>query len=144
VRRDGTLSSVATGEHTVVIGAYRLSDGKAASYSATGPSVRDKGRDGPDASAVGDDSVACLGVLGASTLTPNRGSQLCGRIRENDMDAKYGTGDLVWLASGSPLLTVADRIEMDGGGFAYLCQWVDAKGIPQQQTYLEATLILCN
>lgn len=67
VKRDGTLSSVATGEHTVVIGAYRLSDGKAASYSATGPSAREAGRHGPDATAVGDDSVACLGVLGAST-----------------------------------------------------------------------------
>jgi|GEM_PF-292974 len=67
VKRDGTLSSVATGEHTVVIGAYRLSDGKAASYSATGPSAHKAGRDGPDATAVGDDSVARLGVLGAST-----------------------------------------------------------------------------
>ncbi|NPT61103.1 DUF2158 domain-containing protein [Paraburkholderia elongata] len=60
------------------------------------------------------------------------------------MEAKYGTGDLVRLASGSPLMTVADRIEMDGGGFAYLCQWVDARGNPQQQTYLEAMLVVCN
>ena len=67
VRRDGTLSSVATGDSTVVIGAYRLSDGKAASYSATGPTVDGKRRGGPDATAIGDDSVACLGVLGAST-----------------------------------------------------------------------------
>ncbi|NPT42402.1 S8 family serine peptidase [Paraburkholderia sp. 1N] len=67
IKRSGTLSSIATGEHTVVVGGYRRTDGRAATYSSTGPSLRQTKRSGPDAAAVSEDSVACAGVLGAST-----------------------------------------------------------------------------
>ncbi|MFM0015071.1 S8 family serine peptidase [Paraburkholderia sediminicola] len=67
IKRGGTLSSIATGEHTVVVGAYRRTDGRAATYSSTGPSLLATKRSGPDAAAVSEDSVACAGVLGAST-----------------------------------------------------------------------------
>ncbi|MPW20258.1 S8 family serine peptidase [Paraburkholderia sp. CNPSo 3157] len=67
IRRSSTLSSIATGDYTVVVGAYRRTDGKAALYSSTGPSLRTKQRNGPDATAVSEDSPACAGVLGAST-----------------------------------------------------------------------------
>jgi hypothetical protein len=67
IRRSSTLSSVATGDYTVVVGAYRRTDGKAALYSSTGPSLRTLQRNGPDATAVSEDSPACAGVLGAST-----------------------------------------------------------------------------
>ena len=67
IKRGGTLSSIATGEHTVVVGAYRRTDGRAATYSSTGPSLRETTRSGPDAAAVSEDSVACAGVLAAST-----------------------------------------------------------------------------
>jgi hypothetical protein len=67
IKRGGTLSSIATGEHTVVVGAYRRTDGRAATYSSTGPSLRETKRSGPDAAAVSEDSVGCAGVLAAST-----------------------------------------------------------------------------
>jgi hypothetical protein len=67
IKRRGTLSSIATGERTVVVGAYRRTDGRAATYSSTGPSLQETKRSGPDAAAVSEDSVACAGVLGAST-----------------------------------------------------------------------------
>lgn len=67
IRRSSTLNSIATGASTVVIGAYRRADGTAATYSSTGPSLRATVRDGPDATAISEDSPACAGVLGAST-----------------------------------------------------------------------------
>ncbi|PTB17866.1 DUF2158 domain-containing protein [Trinickia symbiotica] len=57
------------------------------------------------------------------------------------MRAELNTGDRVRLASGSPTMTVAYGIETEDG-FAYLCQWVDASGIPQQEIYLEGMLVL--
>jgi len=66
IRRQGTLSSLATGSYTVVVGAYRRTDGKPAPYSSTGPSLNTY-RAGPDATGVSEDSPACVGVLGAST-----------------------------------------------------------------------------
>lgn len=67
IRRSGTLSSIATGSNTVVVGAYRYTDGTAAVYSSTGTSLRDTARRGPDATAISEDSPGCAGVLGAST-----------------------------------------------------------------------------
>ncbi|MBP0588649.1 S8 family serine peptidase [Paraburkholderia sp. LEh10] len=67
IRRSRTLNSIATGENTVVVGGYRRTDGTAAAYSSTGPTLSDTGRDGPDAMAVSEDSPGCAGVLGAST-----------------------------------------------------------------------------
>ncbi|MEM5345006.1 S8 family serine peptidase [Paraburkholderia azotifigens] len=67
ISRRSTLNSIATGDSTVVVGAYRRTDGTAAAYSSTGPSLRKNVRDGPDATAISEDSPACAGVLGAST-----------------------------------------------------------------------------
>ncbi|ACC74847.1 S8 family serine peptidase [Paraburkholderia phymatum] len=67
ISRRSTLNSIATGDATVVVGAYRRTDGTAAVYSSTGPSLRQTVRDGPDAAAISEDSPACAGVLGAST-----------------------------------------------------------------------------
>ncbi|HWT35341.1 MAG TPA: S8 family serine peptidase, partial [Paraburkholderia sp.] len=67
IRRRSTLNSIATGSDTVVVGAYRRTDGTAAAYSSTGPSLYKDVRSGPDATAISEDSPACAGVLGAST-----------------------------------------------------------------------------
>jgi uncharacterized protein YodC (DUF2158 family) len=58
------------------------------------------------------------------------------------MEAKFKTGDVVRLVSGSPQMVIADRIDTGEGAFAYVCQWVDVQGLPQQQTYVEVTLTL--
>ncbi|WP_206998999.1 DUF2158 domain-containing protein [Trinickia mobilis] len=59
------------------------------------------------------------------------------------MEAKFRIGDVVGLMSGSANMTVADVIETDVG-YVYHCQWVDARGLAQQQTYREAMLVPCN
>lgn len=64
IRRECTLNGIATGRRTIVIGAYRRSDGKPAPYSALGPA---NPRKGPDALAVGDDYPALRGVRAAGT-----------------------------------------------------------------------------
>ncbi|MBN3751912.1 S8 family serine peptidase [Paraburkholderia sp. Tr-20389] len=67
INRRSTLNSIATGDSTVVVGGYRRTDGTAAKYSSTGPSLGVTVRVGPDATAISEDSPACAGVLGAST-----------------------------------------------------------------------------
>jgi hypothetical protein len=71
VKREGTQNAYATGKRTLVVGAFRCSDGAPAEYSAGGklpppgrglPSVN-----GPDALLPGDDSPSQRGVLGAGT-----------------------------------------------------------------------------
>ena len=57
-----------------MIGGFRRSDYKASRYSGAGPIVYPPGsvgpwRDGPDATAVSDDSPRCYGVLAAGTRT---------------------------------------------------------------------------
>lgn len=61
VRRDGAISGVACGAAVVVVGAWRLSDGAPALYSAGGPT---QGRPGPTALAPGDEGAALRGLLG--------------------------------------------------------------------------------
>ena len=71
VKRDGSISAIATGSRTIVIGGYRRRDGHPAKYSAGGPPVRPARTppsvDGPDAMAASDDSVGCRGVMGAGS-----------------------------------------------------------------------------
>jgi len=71
VKREGTQNAYATGKRTLVVGAFRRSDGAAAEYSAGGklpppgrglPSIN-----GPEAMLPGDDSPSQRGVLGAGT-----------------------------------------------------------------------------
>lgn len=79
---DSTISGLATGEETVVIGGFRRSDLSAAEYSAGGPIVTPPGgiahRAGPDAMAVSEDSVTRHGVMAAGS-------------RSGSVVAMYGT-----------------------------------------------------
>jgi hypothetical protein len=70
--RAGTLSGIATGAHTEVIGGYRRGDRSAdrhpAPYSSAGPhSNPARPRSAPDWLESADDSIACTGVLAAGT-----------------------------------------------------------------------------
>lgn len=72
IRRAGTLSGFACGVSPMVIGALVQSNGKMSDYSAAGPTTPPRGasaayRDGPDASARGDDSVVRQGVISAGS-----------------------------------------------------------------------------
>jgi hypothetical protein len=69
VKRAGSINAIATGDRTVVVGAFRSSDRAAAAYSAGGPLGPGGKREGvdPDVMAVGDDSTYCGGVLAAGT-----------------------------------------------------------------------------
>jgi hypothetical protein len=74
VVRRGSINALSTGHEAIVIGAFRRSDYTASRYSGAGPIVYPPGilgawRDGPDATAVSDDSVALHGVLAAGTRT---------------------------------------------------------------------------
>ena len=74
IRRYGSINAFATGHEAIVIGGFRRRDYKASRYSGAGPIVYPPGsvgpwRDGPDAAAVSDDSVALHGLLAAGTRT---------------------------------------------------------------------------
>lgn len=74
ILRHGSINALATGHEAIVIGGFRRSDYRASRYSGAGPIVYPSGivgpwRDGPDATAVSDDSVALHGVLAAGTRT---------------------------------------------------------------------------
>jgi hypothetical protein len=74
IKRYGTLNALATGRRAIVIGGYRRSDYKASRYSGAGPvidppSIGGPWRDGPDATAVSDDTPALYGILAAGTRT---------------------------------------------------------------------------
>jgi hypothetical protein len=71
IKRAGTLNAIATGDHTIVIGGYRASDGEPAPYSASGP-TRSETRVGPDAMAISERSVALRGVLGTGGRSGSR------------------------------------------------------------------------
>jgi hypothetical protein len=61
IHRRGTLNAIATGQYSTMIGGFRHSDGEPAEYTTSGPVVT---RNGPDASAVAEDSVVAQGVKG--------------------------------------------------------------------------------
>jgi hypothetical protein len=74
IKRYGTLNALATGRKSIVIGGFRRSDYKASRYSGAGPiidppSIGGPWRDGPDATAVSDDTPVLHGVLAAGTRT---------------------------------------------------------------------------
>ncbi|HKW80638.1 MAG TPA: hypothetical protein VJQ49_06495 [Casimicrobiaceae bacterium] len=74
ILRYGSINALATGHESIVIGGFRRSDYAASRYSGAGPIVYPPGiggpwRDGPDATAVDDDSAALHGVLAAGTRT---------------------------------------------------------------------------
>ncbi|APW36890.1 hypothetical protein RD110_06520 [Rhodoferax koreense] len=65
VRRDGSISPIATGGKTCKAGAYRLSDEKMLSYSGGGDCLPKAA--GPDLVAVAEESTNVRGILGAGT-----------------------------------------------------------------------------
>ena len=70
VRRAHLLNSLATGHESVIVGGYVRATGKAAKYSAAGPTTKSQStnkppRRGPDALIVSDDAPAHGGVLAA-------------------------------------------------------------------------------
>lgn len=68
VKRAGTMNAIATGKYTVVVGGYRVSDGEAARYSASGPTRNPSSqRSGPDALVATERSVVRHGILAAGT-----------------------------------------------------------------------------
>jgi hypothetical protein len=74
IRRHKAINALATGHEAIVIGGFRRSDYAASRYSGAGPIIYPPGivgpwRDGPDATAVSDDSVALRGLLAAGTRT---------------------------------------------------------------------------
>lgn len=71
VKRAGSLNGLASGAAPVVVGGYRLSDGRPARYCAGGP-VPAATRDGPDIAAVSEHSTALTGLLGAGTHSGRR------------------------------------------------------------------------
>jgi hypothetical protein len=108
VKRAGSINAIATGADTVVIGAYRKSDNTASGYSAGGPLVAPGTRVGfaPDAMAVGDDSIACAGVLAAGT-------------RSGSVIAMRGTSVAApqiarWLADQMAVGALANRASVQG------------------------------
>ncbi len=105
VRRAGTLSGFATGPSPLVIGAYVKSNGKMADYSAAGPTTPPRGeamayRDGPDASAPGDDSPVLLGVLSAGSSSGSM-VRLNGTSVASPQAARFTVEGIAGGASGS-------------------------------------------
>jgi len=79
VKRDGSMSAIATGRKTVVIGGFRRNDWHPAAYSAGGQRVNSPERGapsphGPDALAVSDDSVVHAGLLATGTRSGSSGA----------------------------------------------------------------------
>jgi hypothetical protein len=77
LRRRATLSGIATGERTVVVGGYRRGDNSAdmhpAPYSSAGPHDNSKrGYSAPDWLERSDDSIACSRVLAAGTRSGSK------------------------------------------------------------------------
>jgi hypothetical protein len=68
VRRSGTLSGIATGRSTRVVGGERASDNQPARYSSIGPDLNGK-RGQPDKMATAERSVALRGVLAAGNAS---------------------------------------------------------------------------
>ena len=66
VCRRSTLSGIATGERTIVVGGYRRSEDYPATYTSQGPHENpSRANNAPDWLAPSDDSVTCSGVLAA-------------------------------------------------------------------------------
>lgn len=109
IRRAGTLSGFACGPSPLVIGALTQSNGKMSDYSAAGPITPPRDaptayREGPDASARGDDSVVLRGVISAgsrsgSMVRLNGTSVAAPRAARFTVDkmATGAAGDRAWI-----------------------------------------------
>lgn len=68
IRLEGTISAIATGEHSIVAGAYRYSDDEEADYSGQGDATIRK----TSALAVADDSITCRGVISSGSMSGSK------------------------------------------------------------------------
>jgi hypothetical protein len=115
IRRAGTLSGFACGPSPLVIGALTQSNGKLSDYASPGPvsPPRDAPvahREGPDASARGDDSVVLGGVISAgsrsgSMVRLNGTSVAAPRVTRFVADnmATGAAGDRAWVQAQAGL-----------------------------------------
>src|SRR5207244_7017110 len=68
IKRAGTISAIATGAHTVVVGGFKQKEGTMVNYSGAGPiATNAANRLGPDAVLVTDDSSVHQGIFSAGT-----------------------------------------------------------------------------
>jgi hypothetical protein len=77
IKRAGTISPIATGRRTVIVGGIHKHDWRAAKYSASGPVIRPPGRgvpnaDGPDAMAPSQGGPAHHGIFGAGSRSGSK------------------------------------------------------------------------
>jgi hypothetical protein len=77
IQRKGSVNAIATGQSSIVMGAFIRKDWRPAKYSAGGPVIHPTGRglpkdDGPDAVAVSDDSRVQLGILASGTRSGSK------------------------------------------------------------------------
>lgn len=104
VQRAGTLSGFACGPSPLVIGALTQSNGRMSDYSAAGPTTPprdapDAYRDGPDASARGDDSPVLHGVISAGSRSGSM-VRLAGTSVAAPRAARYTVNQMAMGAAG--------------------------------------------
>ena len=86
VSHSGTLSSLATGRHTLVVGAHQWRDGALASFSASGPGRGTAAgrRAGPDLTAPGTAGPRCglfaAGALSGGASVPSQGTSMAAPV----------------------------------------------------------------
>jgi hypothetical protein len=113
VRRHKTLSGIATGDSTIVIGGYRRGDRESdlhpAPYTSAGPHHSPtRGGRSPDWLEVSDDSIACRGALAAGTRS---GSwvPMNGTSAAAPQAARWIAAE--WLRTGAPPGRPADLVQ---------------------------------
>lgn len=92
IKREGTISAIATGQNSTVVSAYRESDREPALYSSLGaPYVGS--RIGPDLTAPGDFGWAVTGLLFAGNTSgsafPIRGTSIAAPLAAREAAQKY-------------------------------------------------------
>jgi hypothetical protein len=141
VRRPGTLSGIATGSETYVIGAYRRGPDPAnlmpADYSSEGPVALNAPRtmSSPNWLAPGDDGVSTPGLLSAGTRSgarvAMRGTSVAAPQATRYYADQFASGSVPGPASPGTLVPVsprvppADAVLVAGGGLMLLQPPVD-------------------
>ena len=134
IKRRGTLNAIATGTETIVIGGFRISDGRSAPYSSSGPVVHPPGRggpspDGPDAMwpcddasslgglvAAGTRSSSCFAMHGTSVAAPQVARWLADRMAAGDPCDRAAVFDAAAAAVVKPIGSGNPSAERGGGG----------------------------
>ncbi len=141
VKRQGTLSGIATGSETYVIGAYRRGPDPAdlmpADYASEGPVAPNALRtmNAPNWLAPGDDGVSCQGVLAAGTRSgarvAMRGSSVAAPQATRYYAGEFAAGNSPGHPSPGPLqapsknMPIGDEVLVAGDGLMLLRPPVD-------------------